>query len=686
MRSYNPNHPHILVPFIFSKEKWAGGAVYITNIIHIISVLPEIERPYLLLLDLLGTAARDELDSLFQQPAVLAILTPDQRVTALKPEGVGLLAAEDGRPRSDAGQMLLRAVHASFPLAYPYWKRLQLPRPVYWIPDFQHKRLPEFFDAAEREDRDRIFGEIAQARVPLLLSSKAALSDYETYFPDAVTKPMVWSFCSSVAPADLDAAAPGLPDKPFLYVANQFWAHKDHRTLFEAVRLLAERGVDVRLVCTGDARDYRNSGHIQELNLILSAPALAGRVHYLGLLPRAQQVAVFRRAAAIVQPSRFEGWSTVVEDARALGRPLILSDIDVHREQVGDAGRFFRTGDPEDLARVLAEALPDLKPGPDLAAERVAAERAAERQLQAARDLLDTIRTLASNPAGASPVSAAPAAPAPAPGAGSAVALLPPLARPVYRSAAPRCAATCHTPSAGQAEWYPPVMIGAEHVVSALFGQGYVNAALSLIERLTPDPYTRYLSAFYHDGLCRFGGGWRYADIVTVLLCLTDLLKPARYLEIGVRRGRSLCAVASRAPDCGVWCFDMWVQNYAGIDNPGPDFVRGELARVGHYGASSFVDGNSHETVPRTLAAAPQLTFDLITVDGDHSREGAARDLADVLPRLAVGGAIVFDDIGHPAHLELAEVWRTLVADDPRYSAWSHHDVGYGVGFAIRKY
>jgi predicted O-methyltransferase YrrM len=130
----------------------------------------------------------------------------------------------------------------------------------------------------------------------------------------------------------------------------------------------------------------------------------------------------------------------------------------------------------------------------------------------------------------------------------------------------------------------------------------------------------------------------------------------------------------------------MWVPNYAGMENPGADFVRDELKRIGHGGPVRFVDGDSHQTLPRLFSELPNVTFDLITVDGDHSTVGATQDLCDVLPRLNIGGAIVFDDVCHPSHPELAKVWDDLVASDRRYSSFTYRDAGYGVGFAIRKY
>jgi predicted O-methyltransferase YrrM len=260
------------------------------------------------------------------------------------------------------------------------------------------------------------------------------------------------------------------------------------------------------------------------------------------------------------------------------------------------------------------------------------------------------------------------------------------LARPVYEPTAGAVAAVSHMVDAGQTQWYPPVMIGAETVAARLLQRRYVERAIELMGRLTPDDYTSFLVAYFSDGLRRFGSDWRYADIVTVLLCLAELLAPRRYLEIGVRRGRSVAAVATASPECALVMFDMWMADYAGMENPGADFVRDELVRIGHRGPMTFVDGDSHVTVPTYMQGNPNQTFDLMTVDGDHSTEGAVRDLCDVLPRLNVGGAIVFDDVCHPAHPALGEVWQDVVVSDSRFSAFTYSDCGYGVGFAIRKF
>ena len=85
------------------------------------------------------------------------------------------------------------------------------------------------------------------------------------------------------------------------------------------------------------------------------------------------------------------------------------------------------------------------------------------------------------------------------------------------------------------------------------------------------------------------------------------------------------------------------------------------------------------------LDANPDLYFDLVTVDGDHTAEGAAQDLREVLPRVSVGGALVFDDIAHRKHPHLVEVWKSVVESDPRFASYRFSELGYGIGFAIRQ-
>jgi hypothetical protein len=108
----------------------------------------------------------------------------------------------------------------------------------------------------------------------------------------------------------------------------------------------------------------------------------------LGLVSRRLQIEIIRRSLAVVQPSLFEGWSTVVEDARVLGKPALLSDLDVHREQNPPGAQFFPREDEISLAALLETNWKNLQPGPDRDAEQRARQAAESRIAEIGRRLL----------------------------------------------------------------------------------------------------------------------------------------------------------------------------------------------------------------------------------------------------------------------------------------------------------
>jgi predicted O-methyltransferase YrrM len=233
--------------------------------------------------------------------------------------------------------------------------------------------------------------------------------------------------------------------------------------------------------------------------------------------------------------------------------------------------------------------------------------------------------------------------------------------------------------------WYAPVMLDPETIFRRARQPSTINNVLSVLEALEPDSYSVYVSTYLKEGFEKFGPDWSYLDILNVLVACTELIQPRAYLEIGVRRGRSIAMVAHTAPRVDLYGFDMWAANYAGMENPGPEFVESELRKIGATGRIEFVSGNSHETLPNFFAENPELQLDLVTVDGDHSDEGTREDLMTVLPKIAPGGALVFDDVSHPLHPNLHNVWSSALEDcGLRFVSRAYTALGYGVAVAVR--
>lgn len=248
-----------------------------------------------------------------------------------------------------------------------------------------------------------------------------------------------------------------------------------------------------------------------------------------------------------------------------------------------------------------------------------------------------------------------------------------PLPTPRYVSGTPRIGA----------DQDPNLLLipSTDTLAAAATSEQAVSFVIDLIGQLTPSQEVVDQQAYYHFARAQFGSHFREADLTTVLWAAATLIRPTSYLEIGVRRGRSAAVVAAMCPDCAIFGFDLWMPDYAGAPNPGPEFVQKELSAVGHRGSLELMSGDSRKLVPSFLQQRPSLFFDLITVDGDHSVLGAASDLANVLPRLKVGGIIVFDDIETPG---LRRAWDHLVRRDKRYVTWESAATGQGIAAAIR--
>ncbi|HEV2835492.1 MAG TPA: glycosyltransferase family 1 protein [Pyrinomonadaceae bacterium] len=267
-------------------------------------------------------------------------------------------------------------------LDLPPWRIV--PSTIGWIPDFQHLHLPQFFGDVDLRKRDMTYRRLAEKATVVMLSSHAAHDDFATFVPEHADKGRVVPFPSLLAFEDLSEDPVttrnkfNLPEK-FALVANQFWAHKNHALVVEALAKLQTTGVRLPVVMTGLPSDHRDPAN-KNFSTLLQSIASAGlndQITILGLVPYGDLVNLMRTAALIIQPSRFEGWSTVVQDAVALGRPLLCSNIAVHREQVPGALGFFPTDRADVLAELLEAHWNDLQPGPDYALEQqsLAAER-----------------------------------------------------------------------------------------------------------------------------------------------------------------------------------------------------------------------------------------------------------------------------------------------------------------------
>lgn len=389
------------IPLTGSRQ-WHGGVSYVETLVRSLSVLAKSERPQLYLV----ITERSLADFDCYRPFAHLF----DGVIFLGPSVAGLETVLGVTPvHCQSWEELFSLVDFYYPVnsdVLPYRQA------VSWIPDFQHRYLPEFFSGYEYQSRESQFLKIARQANLLILNSRAAESDFKKYYPESAVTTKVLS----ASPYPEESWYFGEPEEVqrkyrlperFVLCCNQFWVHKNHLTLFQAASLLKKAGHAIHLVCTGSTEDYRIPGFFASLQGEIDRLGIGENISILGLIPREDQLQLLRRSLFVVQPSLFEGLSLVVQECRALGKPIVLSDLEVHAEY--HYGTTFRRRDPQDLAEKMEALLPCCQPGPDKEAESRARADALAAVEDRAREFCDIVLEYLGCPGG--PVSK----PSPAP-------------------------------------------------------------------------------------------------------------------------------------------------------------------------------------------------------------------------------------------------------------------------------
>ena len=234
---------------------------------------------------------------------------------------------------------------------------------VSWIPDFQHRHLPQNFSLQEIADRDEVYARSAKTADALLAMSDTVAADIRRWYPAQAEKIHVVKAAFDPAQyfiEDTEAKAVcrdfALPEQ-FVFVPNQWWMHKNHETVLLAARHLMLSGSPVTFVFTGLMFDRRDPLHVSRQVAQAASMGLGPHVRYCGIVDRRQLHALYSRCACVVNPSLFEGFGLSGAEGLAAGKNVVLSDIPAHREH-GPNGCFYFS--PQN-ALSCAEAISDAR-------------------------------------------------------------------------------------------------------------------------------------------------------------------------------------------------------------------------------------------------------------------------------------------------------------------------------------
>lgn len=233
---------------------------------------------------------------------------------------------------------------------------------ISWIPDFQHKFFPKYFNFLNLILREIRFKSIIKNTNTLVLSSFDSYGHLKEFYKIKNNLNIkILQFVSMIKDHKINNINFVVKnyniENPFFLVSNQFYEHKNHYVVLKAIQKLKEQQYKFQVIFSGKTEDYRNPSYFPSILDFIDKNNLQSYIKILGLIPRENQLSLLKNSLAVIQPSKFEGWSTIIEDSKTLSHQIICSKLPVHIEQLGNNGFYFEPDSVDELASIMKSFL-----------------------------------------------------------------------------------------------------------------------------------------------------------------------------------------------------------------------------------------------------------------------------------------------------------------------------------------
>lgn len=137
--------------------------------------------------------------------------------------------------------------------------------------------------------------------------------------------------------------------KKYLFYPAQFWKHKNHKNLIEALEILkTKHKVKIDLVLVGAKKNYYSN-----VLDVIKKYGLENQIHYFNYVQNDELVYLYNNAFALIMASTLGPTNIPPLEAITLGCPVIVSDVYAAREQLGDSALYFDPKSPEDISKQI---------------------------------------------------------------------------------------------------------------------------------------------------------------------------------------------------------------------------------------------------------------------------------------------------------------------------------------------
>jgi len=244
-------------------------------------------------------------------------------------------------------------------------------RSVVTMHDLIFMRYPDLYPSIDRIFYEKKYRRAAEEADCVVAISEQTRSDLERFFNIPAQKVrIIGQSCDatfdrfSLRKQPNRLALPrslkeNIPTSDFLIAVGSLTPRKNWHILLEALFLLKNQGLNLPLVAVGAGKSAYAKG------LRVQAEQLDIQIFWLDEFVTTEELAqLYRRAAALVYPSVFEGFGIPILEALTVGIPVVTTRGGCFEEVGGPAALYADTNDVEDLAQQIAKVLePDVRAG-----------------------------------------------------------------------------------------------------------------------------------------------------------------------------------------------------------------------------------------------------------------------------------------------------------------------------------
>lgn len=227
-----------------------------------------------------------------------------------------------------------------------------------WFPDFQEIHLPELFSFKQTLARSHDIKMASKHSSKIILSSKSVQRDLKKIDFKGYNKSIIFNHINKVIDPNKLESFKKIKSKynikkKFFFLPNHLWKHKNHITVLKALSHIGKKNINFEILVSGNTNDYRFPEHLKFLKNYIKEHNLEHVFRILKIVPFEHVLSLIKYSIGVINPSLCEGWSNTVDQANCYGKIILLSKINVHKEQNPDRGIFFKPYDYKDLSKKL---------------------------------------------------------------------------------------------------------------------------------------------------------------------------------------------------------------------------------------------------------------------------------------------------------------------------------------------